>query len=73
MTIPGTSTLLLAGIRPQRRSAWDESQRDLPGIVARMQLAIFAHLKTTLDPDGTLKPQYQITLKTNDDALRRHI
>jgi hypothetical protein len=47
----------------------DESQRDLPSVVAKMQLAIFAHLKTTLDPEGTLKPQYQITLKTNDDAL----
>ena len=48
----------------------DESQRDLPGIVAKMQLAIFTHLKTTLDPEGTLKPQYQITLRTNDEALR---
>jgi hypothetical protein len=47
----------------------DESQRDLPGIVAKMQLAIFSHLKTTLDPEGTLKPQYQITLKTSDSAL----
>lgn len=48
----------------------EESQRDLPGLVAKMQLAIFTHLKTTLDPDGTLKPQYQITIKSNDDALR---
>jgi hypothetical protein len=48
----------------------DEAQRDLPGIVAKMQLAIFAHLKTTLDPEGTLKPQFQIALRTNDDALR---
>jgi hypothetical protein len=47
----------------------DESQRDLPGIVAKMQLAIFSHLKTTADPEGTLKPQYQITLKTSDGAL----
>jgi hypothetical protein len=35
-----------------------------------MQLAIFVHLKKTLDPEGTLKPQYQITLRTNDEALR---
>ena len=48
----------------------EESQRNLPDLVAKMQLAIFTHLKTTLDPEGTLKPQYQITLKTNDDALR---
>ena len=47
----------------------DENQRDLPGIVAKMQLAIFSHLKTTADPEGTLKPQYQITLKASDDAL----
>ncbi len=47
----------------------DESQHDLPGIVAKMQLAIFTHLKTTLDPEGTLKPQYQITIRTNDEAL----
>lgn len=47
----------------------DESQRDLPEIVAKMQLAIFTHLKTTLDPDGTLKPQYQVAIRTNDDAL----
>jgi hypothetical protein len=48
----------------------EESQRNLPSLVAKMQLAIFTHLKTTLDPDGTLKPQYQITIRTNDDALR---
>jgi transcriptional antiterminator Rof (Rho-off) len=48
----------------------EESQRNLPCLVAKMQLAIFTHLKNTLDPEGTLKPQYQITIRTNDDALR---
>jgi hypothetical protein len=47
----------------------DEKQRNLPCIVAKMQLAIFKHLKTTPDPEGTLKPQYQIILQTSDDAL----
>jgi TIR domain len=47
-----------------------EDQRDLPGLVMKMQFAIFSHLKTTLDPESTLKPQLQITLTTSDDALR---
>jgi hypothetical protein len=47
----------------------EESQRDLPGLVAKMQMAIFTHLKTMLDPDGMLKPQYQITIRTSDGAL----
>jgi hypothetical protein len=47
----------------------NDDQRDLPGLVKKMQLAIFNHLKTTLDPESTLKPQLQITLKTSDDAL----
>jgi hypothetical protein len=46
-----------------------DDQQDLPGIVRKMQLAIFNHLKTTLDSEATLKPQLQITLKTSDDAL----
>jgi hypothetical protein len=46
-----------------------EEQRDLPGLVRKMQLAIFNHLKTTPDPESTLKPQLQILLRTNDDAL----
>jgi hypothetical protein len=45
-----------------------EDQRGLPGVVKKMQLAIFSHLKTT--PELTLKPQKQVTLKTNEDALR---
>jgi hypothetical protein len=43
-------------------------QRDLPGLVRRMQLAIFSHLKTT--PESTLKPQKQITIKFSDAALQ---
>jgi hypothetical protein len=42
-------------------------QRDLLGLVKRMQLAIFSHLKST--PESTLKPQKQITIKTSDAAL----
>ncbi len=42
-------------------------QRDLLGLVRRMQLAIFSHLKST--PESTLKPQKQITIRTSDDAL----
>jgi hypothetical protein len=64
---------LVNDVREQHGKPWlyhDESQRDLPGIVAKMQIAIFSHLKSTLDPEGTLKPQYQITLKTSDSALR---
>lgn len=42
-------------------------QRDLLGLVKRMQLAIFSHLKNT--PESTLKPQKQITIRTSDAAL----
>jgi hypothetical protein len=42
-------------------------QRDVLGIVRRMQLAIFSHLKGT--PESTLKPQKQLILKTSDAAL----
>jgi hypothetical protein len=42
-------------------------QRDLLGLVKRMQLAIFSHLKST--PELTLKPQKQITIRTSDAAL----
>jgi TIR domain-containing protein len=42
-------------------------QRDLLGLVRRMQLAIFSHLKST--PESTLKPQKQITIRTSDSAL----
>ncbi len=42
-------------------------QRDLLGLVKRMQLAIFGHLKST--PESTLKPQKQITIRTSDAAL----
>jgi len=47
----------------------DETERDLPSIVAKMLRAIFKHLKTTADPEGTLKPQYQITLQSSEDDL----
>ena len=43
-------------------------QKDLLGLVRRMQLAIFSHLKST--PESTLKPQKQITIRTNDDDLQ---
>ena len=46
-----------------------DDQRDLPGLVKKMRLAVFNHLKTTLDSESTLKPQLQITLKASDDAL----
>jgi hypothetical protein len=46
-----------------------EEQKDLPARVRKMLLAIFSHLKTTADPESNLKPQLQITLKTNDVAL----
>jgi hypothetical protein len=42
-------------------------QRDVLGLVRRMQLAIFSHLKSTAE--STLKPQKQITIRTSDDAL----
>jgi len=43
-------------------------QRDVLGLVRKMQLAIFSHLKTT--PEFTLKPQKQITIRTSDAALQ---
>jgi hypothetical protein len=42
-------------------------EQDLSGIVRKMQLSIFSHLKT--NPESTLKPQKQITIKTSDSAL----
>lgn len=42
-------------------------QRDLLGLVKRMKLAIFCHLKNT--PESTLKPQKQITIRTCDSGL----
>lgn len=39
-------------------------EQDLRGLVRNMQLSIFSHLKTT--PESTLKPQKQITVRTND-------
>jgi hypothetical protein len=47
----------------------DDEQRDLPALVRTVRLAIFNHLKTTLDTEATLKPQLQNTIKTSDDAL----
>jgi hypothetical protein len=47
----------------------NDEQKDLPGIVVRMQLAIFNHLKNTPDAESELKPQLQITIVTSDDAL----
>jgi len=44
-----------------------EDQKDLPGAVKKMQLAIFSHLKTT--PELTLKPQKQLMVTTSDEAL----
>ncbi|HUA63096.1 MAG TPA: hypothetical protein VML19_30360 [Verrucomicrobiae bacterium] len=46
-----------------------EAERDLPGLVRLMQLEIFDHLKTTQDNEATLKPQSQITIRTNDEDL----
>lgn len=42
-------------------------EQDLCGLVRKMQLSIFSHLKT--NPESTLKPQKQITVKTSDSAL----
>jgi hypothetical protein len=42
-------------------------EQDLYGLVRRMQLSIFGHLKTS--PESTLKPQKQVTIKTSDFAL----
>jgi hypothetical protein len=42
-------------------------EQDLCGLVQKMQLSIFSHLKT--NPESTLKPQKQITIKTSDAAL----
>lgn len=43
-------------------------QKDLLGLVRRMQLAIFSHLKST--PESTLKPQKQVTIRTSDSSLQ---
>src|SRR6202021_2143312 len=42
-------------------------EKDLCGLVRKMQLLIFGHLKTR--PESTLKPQKQVTIKTNSLAL----
>jgi len=42
-------------------------EEDLCGLVRKMQLLIFSHLKTR--PESTLKPQKQVTIKTNSLAL----
>jgi hypothetical protein len=42
-------------------------QTDLPGVVRKMQLGIFGHLRGT--PESLLKPQKQITIRTSDQAL----
>lgn len=42
-------------------------QKDLPTLVRGMQFAIFSYLKTT--PKSTVKPQKQITIRTNEAAL----
>jgi hypothetical protein len=42
-------------------------EEDLYGLVRKMQLSIFGHLKT--NPESILKPQKQITIKTSDSAL----
>jgi hypothetical protein len=42
-------------------------EEDLCGLVRKMQLSIFSHLKTS--PESTLKPQKQVTIKTSDFAL----
>ena len=46
-----------------------EEQKDLPARARKMLLAIFSYLKTIEDPESAIKPQLQITLKTNDGAL----
>src|SRR5580693_4527138 len=42
-------------------------EEDLLGLVRKMQLSIFSHLKT--NPESTLKPQKQVTIKTRDFAV----
>jgi hypothetical protein len=42
-------------------------QKDVPALVRGMQFAIFSYLKTT--PKSTVKPQKQITIRTNEAAL----
>jgi hypothetical protein len=42
-------------------------EQDLCGLVRKMQLSIFSHLKTS--PESTLKPQKQVTIKTSSFAL----
>ena len=42
-------------------------EQDLCGLVQKMQLSIFNHLKTS--PESTLKPQKQVTIRTGDFAI----
>src|SRR3984893_1637167 len=42
-------------------------EQDLCGLVRKMQLSIFSHLKTS--PESTLKPQKQVTIKTSSVSL----
>ena len=42
-------------------------EQDLCGLVQKMQLSIFSHLKTS--PESTLKPQKQVTIRTGDFAV----
>ncbi len=42
-------------------------EQDLCGLVQKMQLSIFSHLKTS--PESTLKPQKQVTIRTGDFAI----
>jgi hypothetical protein len=42
-------------------------EQDICGLVRKMQLSIFAQLKST--PESTLKPQKQIVIRTSDSAL----
>jgi hypothetical protein len=63
---------LIDNIREKRGAARiprSPEQRGLPAAVRKMQLAIFSHLKTT--PEITLKPQKQITFKTERKHLKR--
>jgi hypothetical protein len=42
-------------------------EQDLCGLVRKMQLTIFSHLKTS--PESTLKPQKQVTIRTGSFAV----
>jgi TIR domain len=44
-------------------------EQDLLGLVRKMQLSIFSHLKTS--PESTLKPQKQVTIKTSSLGSER--